>query len=49
MLPYEFVAHTYSTLTFGANLVQSSFESGAIAGVSAALLEYAAQPIGRAA
>lgn len=48
MLPYEFVAHTYSTLTFSANLTQASFEPGAVAQVSAALLEYAAQPIGRA-
>ena len=46
--PYEFVAHTYSTLTFAAHVSQNSFEPGAVAEVSASLLEYAALPTGRA-
>ncbi|HVH57828.1 MAG TPA: M64 family metallopeptidase [Vicinamibacterales bacterium] len=49
VLPYEFVAHTYSTLTFAAHVSQTSFEPGAVAEVSASLLEYAALPAGRAA
>jgi hypothetical protein len=48
VLPYEFVAHTYSTLTFAANVLQTSFEPGAVADLSASLLEYAALPTGRA-
>jgi IgA Peptidase M64/von Willebrand factor type A domain len=48
VLPYEFVAHTYSTLTFAANVLQTSFEPGAVAEVSASLLEYNALPAGRA-
>ena len=35
VLPYEFVAHTYSTLTFAAHVSQTSFEPGAVAEVSA--------------
>ena len=42
------MAHTYSTLTFAANVLQTSFEPGAIAEISASLLEYAALPAGRA-
>jgi IgA peptidase M64/VWA domain-containing protein len=49
VLPYEFVAHTYSTLTFAAHVSQTSFEPGTVAEVSASLLEYAALPAGRAA
>ena len=48
VIPYEFVAHTYSTLTFAAHVSQNSFEPGAVAEVSASLLEYAALPTGRA-
>ena len=48
VLPYEFVAHTYSALTFAASVLQTSFEPGAVAEVSASLLEYAALPTGRA-
>ena len=48
LLPYEFVAHTYSTLTFTAHVSQNSFEPGAVAEVSASLLEYAAPPTGHA-
>ena len=47
-LPYEFVAHTYSSLTFSAQVSQTSFDIGAIAEISASLLEYAALPTGRA-
>ena len=47
-LPYELVAHTYSSLTFSAQLTQSSYEIGATAQLSAALLEYAQAPRGRA-
>jgi hypothetical protein len=48
VLPYEFVAHTYSSLTFAAQISQASFEIGATAGISASLLEYEAAPAGRA-
>ncbi len=48
LLPYEFVAHTYSSLTFTAQLAQKSFEVGAVAEVSASLLEYDAPPVGKA-
>ena len=47
-LPYEFVAHTYSALTFSANVSQASFEVGATAKISATILEYDAEPRGRA-
>jgi hypothetical protein len=47
-LPYEFVAHTYSALTFSANVSQTSFEVGATAVISASILEYDAEPRGRA-
>ena len=45
-LPYEFVAHIYSALTFRAQLTQSSYEIGATGRLSAVLLEYAAGPPG---
>ncbi|EAR22689.1 M64 family metallopeptidase [Nitrococcus mobilis] len=47
-IPYEMVAHTYSSLTFSANVTQTSYEVGATAVISAALLEYDAVPFGRA-
>jgi hypothetical protein len=47
LLPYEFVAHAYSSLTFSAHLSQASFEIGAVATVSASLLEYDVAPRGR--
>jgi hypothetical protein len=40
VLPYEFVAHTYSSLSFRAQLVQSSYEPGAQAKLIASLTEY---------
>lgn len=47
-VPYEFVAHTYSALTFSAQMHQASYEVGALAQVSASLLEYDQPPRGRA-
>ena len=47
-LPYEFLAHSYSSLTFSAHVSQSSFEIGSTANISASLLEYDAVPRGRA-
>ena len=47
-LGYEFVAHTYSTLIFKANVSQSSFEVGAAVRLSATLREYEAALTGRA-
>lgn len=47
-VPYELVAHTYSSLTFSAQVTQSSFEIGASAVISAELLEYEAALAGRA-
>ena len=43
-LPYELVAHTYSALTFSAQMTQASYEIGATALISAALLEYERPP-----
>ena len=48
MVPYEFVAHSYSSLTFSAHVSQASFEIGATAEVSASLLEYDSVLRGRA-
>jgi hypothetical protein len=48
LVPYEFVAHSYSSLTFSAHVSQSSFEIGSTANISASLLEYDAVPRGRA-
>jgi len=48
LLPYEFIAHTYSSLTFSAYVSQKSFEIGAVAEISAALLEYDVALRGRA-
>ena len=48
VVPYEFVAHSYSSLTFSAHVSQASFEIGATANISASLLEYDAVPRGRA-
>lgn len=47
LVPYEFVAHSYSSLTFSAHVSQASFEIGATAEISASLLEYDAVPRGR--
>lgn len=44
-LHYEFVAHTYSTLTFDAKLSQSSYQPGAVAQLSATVNEYGV-PVG---
>lgn len=48
VIPYEFVAHSYSSLTFSAHVSQASFEIGATATIEASLLEYDAVPRGRA-
>ena len=48
VLPYELVAHTYSSLTFASQLAQKSFEVGAVAELSASLLEYGTPPAGKA-
>ncbi len=40
VLPYEFVAHSYSSLTFASSLTQTSFEVGAVAHLVASLREY---------
>ena len=40
VLPYEFVIHTYSSLTFSAYVTQASFELGAIVILTASLQEY---------
>jgi hypothetical protein len=48
IVPYEFIAHSYSSLTFSANLSQASFESGAAVQISASLLEYDTVPRNRA-
>ena len=44
-VPYEFVAHAYSSLVFKASLTQSSFELNATAVITASVLEYDA-PLG---
>lgn len=44
-LPYEFVAHAHSSLSFSASATQSSFAVGAVVRLSATLLEYRA-PVG---
>ncbi|MET3806821.1 hypothetical protein ABIB25_003841 [Nakamurella sp. UYEF19] len=43
-VPYEFVAHSYSALTFDAHVMQQSFDLGATAELDATLLEYEAPP-----
>ena len=48
VLPYEFIAHAYSSLTFSAALGQASFDLGATCSVIASLREYDAVPLGRA-
>lgn len=40
VLPYEFVAHAYSSLTFSAYVTQASFEAGAVVSLTASLREY---------
>jgi IgA peptidase M64/VWA domain-containing protein len=48
LLPYDVVVHCRSNLVFGATLVQTSFEPGAIATVAATLREYDVPVDGRA-
>lgn len=48
LLPYEFVAHAYSSLTFSAAAKQGSYDAGATVHLTALLLEYDAPLIGRA-
>jgi hypothetical protein len=48
VLPYEFVAHAYSSLTFQAHLTQASFELGAVVRLTAVLHEYDVPVQGRA-
>jgi hypothetical protein len=48
VLPYEFVAHAYSSLTFSAHLSQGSFEVDAVVRLTASLREYDAPLLGRA-
>lgn len=40
VLPYEFIAHVYSCLTFSSSVIQTSFEVGSIARLTATLREY---------
>ena len=40
VLPYEFVAHAYSSLSFAATATQSAYEPGAIVRLAATLTEY---------
>ena len=47
VLPYEFVAHAYSSLTFSAYVTQASFEVGAVVSLTASLREYDAPLLGR--
>lgn len=47
-VPYEFVAHTYSSLTLSAHVGQASFEVGAAVSLSVTLREYEAPLSGRA-
>lgn len=48
VLPYEFVAHAYSSLTFSAWVSQASFDVGAAVRLTASLREYDAPLLGRA-
>lgn len=48
VLPYEFVAHTYSSLILSAYVTQASFEVGAVVRLTASLHEYDAPLQGRA-
>ncbi len=48
VLPYEFIAHVYSSLTFSAYVTQASFEVNAVARIMASLREYDAPLLGRA-
>ena len=47
-VPYEFIAHTYSSLKFKANILQASFEPGAVLKLTASVAEYDAPLQGRA-
>ena len=40
VLPYELVAHAYSSLVFSAHMTQASFDVGAVARMTVSLLEY---------
>ncbi len=48
VLPYEFVAHAYSSLTLEAHVMQASYELGAVARLAAVLHEYDVPIQGRA-
>lgn len=48
VLPYEFVAHTYSSLTFSAFATQASYDIGATVQLTALLREYDVPVQGRA-
>jgi len=48
VLPYEFVAHTYSSLVFSAFATQASYEIGAIVHLTVLLREYEVPVQGRA-
>jgi hypothetical protein len=48
VLPYEFVAHIYSSLTFSARVAQASYEIGAAVHIAASVLEYDMPLKGRA-
>ncbi len=48
VLPYEFLAHTYSSLTFSAHLAQASYEVSALVQITASVLEYDTPLEGRA-
>jgi len=47
-LPYDLLVHAYSNLTFGATLVQQSYEPGALVTLRATLREYDVPVDGRA-
>jgi hypothetical protein len=47
VLPYEFVAHTYSSLVLSASATQTSFEIGATLALTATLMEYDAPLLGQ--
>ena len=49
LVPYDFVVHSYSSLTLDAHVVQPSFEIGAVAQLAAAIHEYDAAPRSAAA
>jgi hypothetical protein len=48
ILPYEFVAHAYSSLTFSAYVTQNSFDINAVVNLTASLQDYDAPFLGTA-